>query len=69
MEQNSTDLSEMVKEDAVPAGPVMFEESDLDLPAEVEVEAPETGEIPLAVDTIGIIPLEFNNSNCHRTHI
>lgn len=51
----------MVKDDA-PTGPVMFEEADLDLPAETEVEAAaaeesQTGEVPPAVERIGICPL------------
>ena len=51
-------LSEMVKDDQ-PAAPVMFEETDLDLPTD-ETEAaaePETGEIPPAVEAIAIMPL------------
>ena len=59
MSENVTDLSEMVKEE-VPAGPVMFEESDLDLPDETEVKAAEEEEVveaAPAVPSIDIMPL------------
>lgn len=50
-------LSEMVKDEAT-TGPVMFEETDLDLPTEEAVsEETETGEIPPAVEAIAIMPL------------
>lgn len=61
MAENVTDLSEMVKEDA-PTGPVMFEEADLDLPGEEEVEASaaeETAEVAPAVPVIPICPLSI----------
>ena len=57
MSENVTDLSEMVK-DEVPAGPVMFEESDLDLPDETEVQAAEEEVVTTpTVPSIGIMPL------------
>ena len=60
MSENVTDLSEMVKEDA-PTGPVMFEETDLDLPDETEIEAAgeEEEEAPSVVPSIGIMPLSI----------
>lgn len=58
MSENVTDLSEMVKEDA-PTGPVMFEETDLDLPdaTEIEAAAEEHEEEAPAAPSIGIMPL------------
>jgi len=48
-------LTEMVKDETT--GPVMFEETDLDLPNESEAAEAEDTEVVPVVDTIGIIPL------------
>jgi hypothetical protein len=53
-------LTEMVKDDTVQSGPVMFEEADLDLPTEEETEvtaAADETEVAPSVPAIGIMPL------------
>jgi hypothetical protein len=56
MTENLSDLSEMVKEEA-PAGPVIFQEADLDLPDVTEAEAAE--EEVSTPPSIGIMPLSI----------